>query len=114
MHVPGGQVGQCPFSLVVVLHAHEPIFVSWQVGMAMMAGLDGGFLVGGDHVLLGTERLTLPLALIEVQNSPGFLGEVRVPRKDPRAVVERPDGVFGEPPPDGSPRNLGHKTPIAS
>lgn len=38
--------------------------------------------------------------------------EGQVAGEDPRAVVEGTKGVFGEPPPDGSARDLGHKTPL--
>src|SRR3712207_2412954 len=87
--IPGGQVGQRPFALVLVLYTHRPPSTGGQGGMATMPGLDGGLLVGGDHILPFSESFALPPTLVEVQHSPGFLGEVRVPREDPRAVVDR-------------------------
>src|SRR5215207_7688127 len=112
MHVPGGQVGQRPFSFILVLHPHEPLLVGWQGGLAAMASLDRGLLVGRDHVLLGTERLTLPPALVEVQHPPGFMGEVGISGRNPGAVVEGPQGIFGKPSPDGGSRDLGHEAPL--
>src|SRR5215207_7929548 len=112
MHVPSGQVGQRPFSFILVLHPHEPLLVGWQGGLAAMASLDGGFLVGRDHVLLGTERLTLPFTLVEVQHPPGFMGEVGISGRNPGAVVEGPQGIFGKPSPDGGSRDLGHEPPL--
>src|SRR5215208_489535 len=111
MHVPGCQVSQRPFSFVLVLHAHKPSLVGRQGQLAAMASLNGGLLVGRDDVLLGTERLTLPLTLVEVQHPPGFMREVGVAGEDPRAMVEGTDGFFAEPPPDGGARDLGHEAP---
>src|SRR5215210_639228 len=113
VHVPGGHVGQSPASFVAVLHAHRPAFTRGLGPMAAAAGLDGGLFVGRDHVLPLSERLAFPPTLVEVQHPGGFLGEVGVPREDPRAVVEGPDGVLTEPSPDGGPRDLARdETPL--
>ena len=53
-----------------------PALVGRQAQLAAMASLNGGLLVGRDDVLLGTERLTLPITLVEVQHPPGFMREV--------------------------------------
>src|SRR5215210_1966872 len=112
VHVPGGQVSQSPLAFVLVLYAHRLGFTRGRLGrMAAATGLDGGLLVGGDHILSLSESITLPPTLVEVQHSPGFVGEVGVPREDPGAVVKGPDGILGEPSPDGGSRDLGHKTP---
>src|SRR5215204_1017419 len=112
LHVPGSQVGQSPLAFVLVLHPHEPLLGARQGGLAAMASLDRGLLVGRDHVLLGTERLTLPFTLVEVQHPPGFMGEVGISGRNPGAVVEGPQGIFGKPSPDGGSRDLGHEPPL--
>src|SRR5215210_4147928 len=112
MHVPGGQVSQRSFSFVLVFEPHEPFLLGWQGGLQAMASLDGGLLVGADHILLGTERLTLPSTLVEIQYPPCFMREVGIAGEDPRAMVEGPDGFFREPSPDGGPRDLGYETSL--
>src|SRR5918993_5886800 len=49
--VPGGQVGQSSLAFVLVLYTHRPPFAGGLAGMAAMAGLNGGLLVGADDVL---------------------------------------------------------------
>ena len=64
--------------------------------------LDAGLLVGGDDVLVLAQRLPLPASLVQVQDAPGLGLEVRIARKDPAAVLPRPNGVFVQPAPDGA------------
>jgi hypothetical protein len=64
--------------------------------------LDTGFLVGRQNKLVIFERLALPDALIEVEDTAGLDGEVRIARKDPTAVLPRTNRVFIEPTPDGA------------
>jgi hypothetical protein len=40
------------------------------------------------------QPLALPAAAVEVQDRTRFLGEARVAREDPRAVLPRPDRVL--------------------
>jgi hypothetical protein len=64
MDIPGGQVSQRPASFVLVLYSHGSVCGGWQGLMtAAMSGLDGGLLVGRDHVLLRSERLARPPTL---------------------------------------------------
>jgi len=57
-----------------------------------MAGLDGGLLVGADHVVAGMQAFALPDA--EVKDRSGLLGEQRVAREDPGATLPRLDRVL--------------------
>src|SRR5215208_6378189 len=50
VNIPGGQVGQCSFALVVVLHPHGGVRSGWQGRVAAATGLDGGLLVGREYV----------------------------------------------------------------
>ena len=61
--------------------------------MAALSGLDAGLLVGAEDVVLGTQRLALPRAHIEVQNRPGFVGEVGSTQKDPVLLPPRFDRI---------------------
>jgi len=64
VHVPGGQVGQRPAALVLVLHPHRSPSAHWQGGMAAAARLDAGLLVGADDVLAVAQRHTGENALV--------------------------------------------------
>jgi hypothetical protein len=55
--------------------------------MAADTGLDAGFLVGTEDMILGTKALALPCAGIQVQNRAGFLGKVGITRKNPVLVA---------------------------
>src|SRR5712691_3632749 len=67
--------------------------------MAADTGLDAGFLVGTEDVVLGTKELALPFAGIQVQNRAGLLGKVGITRKDPVRVPPRFDGIGIQHPP---------------
>ena len=45
-----------------------------QRGVATLAGLDGGFLIGAQDELIRTQGLTFPNTLVEIQQAAG-LGE---------------------------------------
>src|SRR5713101_354626 len=72
------------------------------------ASLDAGLLVGADHELVGFEVFALPLAGVEIEDAPGFGGEVRIAREDPGAVLPGPNGVFVEPAPHRLVADRGH------
>src|SRR5215218_9596938 len=112
VNIPGGQVGQCSFALVVVFHSHGGIRSGWQGRVAAAAGLDGGLLVGAENVFFCSERLTLPPALVEVQYQRGFMREVGVAGEDPGAMVEGTDSIFRKPSPNGGSRDLGYDAPL--
>jgi hypothetical protein len=76
-----------------------------------MSGLNGSLLVGADHVFLIPKRHTLPPSFVEIQDPRGLIREVGSPREDSGAMVEGADGIFGEPPPDGAPRDMPHDAP---
>src|SRR6266571_6561087 len=67
--------------------------------MQTNAGLDAGFLVGRNHVVLVSQSLAFPEPLIEVQHSFSFGLKVRIPWKDPTAMLPGANGILVEPPP---------------
>ena len=67
--VPGGQVGPGALALVLVLDPHRRGRVPGGTWGAASAGLDAGLLVGRDHVVVRPQRLALPDAVVEVEDS---------------------------------------------
>src|SRR6266849_2150193 len=90
--VPCGQVG--PGSLAR-LHARLARPCGSDAVLAA-SGLDAGFLVGADYEIGRSQRTTLPDPLVEIKDSAGLAGEVRVPGEDPAAMMPRADGVLRE------------------
>jgi len=72
--------------------------------------LDAGLFVGREHKFIPAQRLILPEPLIKVQETTGFGGKVRIARKNPAAVLPRPDGVLVQPAPDGRIADAGHQS----
>jgi len=107
--VPGGEVAQRALAVVLVLDA----LAAWmpaggECWVLATARLDRGLLVGADDVVAGMQPLALPAAFIEIKDRAGLLGEARVAREDPRAVLPGPDRVLRQPAPDGDAADLLH------
>lgn len=68
--------------------------------MQRAAGLDTGLLVGGEHEFIRLQVLALPLALVQIQNQPGFGGEIRIRGDDPATMLPGPNRVLVEPAPE--------------
>lgn len=58
------------------------------------AGLNAGFLVGGEHELVAAQAFALPLLGIQIEDAPGLEREIRIAREDPGAVLPGPNGVL--------------------
>jgi hypothetical protein len=97
--IEGRQIGPGPKPLVFVFDSHGPAGLWGQGLMFSEARLDAGFFVRTENELMGPEFTALPMVLVEIQKSAGFLFEVWVARKDPAAVLPRTDGVLVKPAP---------------
>src|SRR5438067_438818 len=84
----------------VNFHSNGLAWFRRQARMDAQPRLDAGFLVGRDDVLVLAQRLSLPASLVQVQDAPGLGLEVRIARKDPAAMLPRPDCVLVQPTPD--------------
>lgn len=73
--------------------------------MAAAAGLDGGLLIGADHVLVFAERPAVPGAGVQVQHPGGPDREFRVADGDPGPVLPGPEDITGQPPADSGRRD---------
>ena len=96
VHVVRGEVGDRAATVVVVVDPHRPGLTRWQGGVAAAPGLDGGLLVGGDHIVVRAQRFPVPHPLVQVQYPlrPGL--EVGVGDEDPRLVLPGFEGVLGQ------------------
>lgn len=107
-HVAGGHVGQRPTALVFGLHPSVLMGMGRRPRGQPPAGLDAGLFVRADHVLVLSQRLPFPEALIQIQDTSRFLCEAGVARKNPAAMRPRLDGVGMEPAPYRRTTDGGH------
>ena len=99
--VPRGQVAERTLALVLVLDQLAfPARPGRLAGMLARAGLDRRLLIRAHHEIAGLQQFPLPPALVQVQDPTRLLGELRVAREDPRAIVPRANRVLPQPPPD--------------
>ena len=77
--------------------------------MDAQPSLDAGLLVGGDDVLVGAKRLTLPAPFVQVQDTPGLGLELRIARKYPATMLPGADGIFMQPTPHGAVADACHQ-----
>lgn len=66
-------------------------------GMAATPGLDGGLLIGGDHIIVAPQWCPVPYPVVEVEHPLGFGGEVGIGDEDPRPVLPGFEAVLGQP-----------------
>lgn len=102
MHVHRRQVRPGTTTLVLVFNLHDRARPTGQGEMNARSCLDTGFLIGRENKFVSFKRSTLPNAFIEVENTPGLDGKVRVARKDPAAMLPGTDRIFVEPAPNGA------------
>src|SRR4029450_11925043 len=88
-HVPRRQVGPRPAPPGFVLAPHRARPPWWQGWVAAAACLDAGLLVGADDIGVRLQFLALEDPVVQVQDDPGFGGEVGIAGKDPGAVLPR-------------------------
>lgn len=69
-------------------------------GVTQAAGLNTGFLVGGQHVLGRAEGDAVTTPFVQVEDPAGLGGEAGVAGKEPTPNSPGLDGVGGEPAPD--------------
>jgi hypothetical protein len=108
--VQRGDIAPGTATEVLVLDMHG---IAWPTGLRDVlaaAGLDAGLLVGGDDEFIVLERAALPLPGIQIQQTAGFGGEVRIAWKDPTAVIPRSNSVFIKPAPQCTAADGGHQT----
>ena len=101
--IPSGEVDPCSLSLILVLDESRSPRSRRKGRMLAVTRLNPRLLVGVEHKILGTKRLSLPETLIEIEERAGLLHKQGVTRKDPASMPPRTDGVFAEPAPNGGP-----------
>lgn len=89
MDIPSCQI--CPSALpeILVLNPHESASSNWQNGLLTASRLNTGFFIRAEDELRALQGFALPDAGVKIENAPGFASEIRIPGKDPIAVLPR-------------------------
>jgi hypothetical protein len=107
MDVPGCQVGQRAAAAVLELDQRRTARRGRHRRVAAPERLQLGLLVRADDKVARMQQLALKAARIEVEHAAGLELEVRVARKDPRALLPRLQRSIVQPAPDRRRRRLG-------
>ena len=113
VNIECGQISPGPATFIFMFDFHRRTGLSRQTGVTRAPGLDAGFLVGRDDEFVAPKRFSVPHALVEVQDPSGFNGKVRISRKDPTAVLPRPDRIGMKPAPHGAVADRGDESRLA-
>ena len=84
-------------AVVIVVDENHPGFAGRQGGVAAAAGLDGGLLIGGDHVVVAAQRFFVSHAGVQVEYELGFGGEVGIGDENTRLILPRFERMLRQP-----------------
>src|SRR5579862_463888 len=112
-HIPSRQVSQCATAFIFELHAHGLLGSRRQARMQADAGLDAGFLVGGNYVIVGFQSPAFPDSLIEIEHALGLGLKLRIAREYPAAMLSGTNGVLIEPAPNRTAANFGYDAALS-
>ena len=78
--------------------------------MFAAAGLNTGFFVRGNDVVITAQRSALPNALVQIEEGAGLGSKVGITREDPTPMLPRAERITAEPSPQSGATNLGNET----
>ena len=108
MDIPCGEVRQRTGPEVLVFDAHRTRRAWRQRRMLAATRLETRFLIGRDDEFVESQRGSVPRSGIQIQYAPGFLGKLRIARKDPAAMPPGLQRIGAQPSPQGDAADLGH------
>ena len=98
-----------PAPFVLMFYFHGRAGIGWPSWDETSASLDMCLLIGRQDKFIIIEKFATPDSLIEIKDTSGFRGEVRIAGKNPEAVLPRTNSIFIEPTPDGGVTDGGHE-----
>ena len=101
VYIPSGKMGPCTHSLIFKLHESWLMRHGTDTDDVSVTGLDAGFFVGADHVVIWSQRDSIEQSEIQVQDASRSFSEQRVPREKPAPMHPRLDGIAVEITPNG-------------
>ena len=74
------------------------------------SGLNAGFLVGGNDIVVRTKRRAFPNAFVQIEDRTSLGRKVGIAREDPASMLPRPERIAAEPSPQRGTANLRNET----
>ena len=74
------------------------------------SGLDTGLLVDAEHIIARPQCCTFPPTLVEIDDTAGFAGKLRIAREYPAAMAPRTQCILAKPAPKRRATDFCHKT----
>ena len=113
-NIPRGHVRYGPTAFIFKLNASRSARTRWQARVNPLSGLNAGFFIRADHVVLRPQRHTVPDALVQIENGRRFGEEVGIAWENPASKRPRLDGVGVQPAPDGGATDGSHNALLDS
>lgn len=110
MNIKGRDIGPSAASGIFMLHFHRRPRLGRIGGMTATARLDARFLIGRQNKFVILKGAPIPYPFIEIQDSPGFLGKLRIARKYPGAIPPGTNGILMKPSPYSAVTDRGCKS----
>lgn len=103
------QIGPCTTALILMFDLHRRAGLGGLGGIDAGSGLDAGLFIGGQNKFIVLEQLLFPNPFVQIEDTTGFCGELRIARKDPAAVLPGTNGILVQPAPHGAVADGGHQ-----
>lgn len=113
-HIPCSQISKGTGSFVFEFYPAQTVRFRRFAGNYPLSGLNAGFLISADHVIIVTKRLALPNCLIKIKDRFRFFGEVGITRPNPTPIGPGFDGIGTQPTPDSGVTDGGDDTALYS
>ena len=110
MDIPGRQIGPGTSAEVLVLDACRAVGRRRQRRLFTAARLNTRLFVCGNDIVIAAQGSALPNAFVKIEDGTGFIGKVRIARKDPASMLPRAKGIAAEPAPQRGTADLGDQT----
>lgn len=99
MHIPSGKIRQGASPFVLMFDSARMAWAGGCGGHKSFAGLNTGFFISADDVVVLAQRLAFPSSLVQIQDPSRLSFKVRVTRPDPTSITPGPNGIGGKPAP---------------
>ena len=99
-YIPCCQISQCPFSLILMFYTYCLSRHRGRSDVFSISCLNAGFFVGTNYIIVISKWASFPYAIIKIQDTSCFLLKIRVPRKNPTAILPRLNSIFTQPSPN--------------
>ncbi len=113
VYIEGRNISPCPTSFIFMFYPDGQTGLSRIRRVPPSPSLDAGLVIGTQNKFIFSQLLAFPNPLVKVQDSPCFLGKLRVSGKNPAPMLPGLDGILMKPAPYGATAEFRHQTRLA-